>query len=239
MELELNHFFNKSVYIYQCKHFVKVSMDTILLSASVNLTFFKNKKINVLDVGSGIGGGDILLAKRSELIDITGIEIQNDLIDIANMNVKQNLMQDRINFINQNIKDCKVLKKDGFNWVITNPPFHFGSTSPFFNKSLSYTETSITLDDWILFCIKNVCNLGYFSIIHKASRLDDIIFILKKIHCGNINIFPVFTKDSDLKAKRIIVTAQKGSKSETSLYKEISKEKLQKILQNPIDIYSN
>lgn len=240
LKLELSHFFNKSVFLYQNPDYVKISMDTILLSATVNLIYFKNKKnISVLDVGSGIGGGDVLLAYRLKNISITGIELQKDLIDIATENIKKNNMSGRISFINSDIKQLKVIQNDGFDWVMTNPPFHMGSTSPLKNKSLSYTENNITLSDWIKLSTKHVKNNGYFSIIHKPTRLDDIIFNLKSLNFGSISIFPVFTKDNDLIAKRVIVISKKGAKTGLTLHKNITQNKLIKILQNPVDIYTD
>ncbi|MDR2933836.1 MAG: methyltransferase, partial [Rickettsiales bacterium] len=148
LRLKLNHFFNQTVHLYQSDDHVKTSMDTILLAASINASKFKKQqKIFVLDVGSGIGGGDVLLSYRLKNTDIIGIEIQQDLIEIAKKNAKKNCLEDRIDFVNFDIADNRshILKKDGFDWVMTNPPFHIGETSPLKNKSISYTENDISL----------------------------------------------------------------------------------------------
>ena len=97
----------------------------------------------------------------------------------------------------------------------------------------------MSLRDWIKNCVRFLRNSGYFSIIHKSSRTDDIIVILKNLNFGDINIFPIFTKDKDLIANRVIIVAKKGVKTSATLHKEISASKLSKILQNPIDIYGS
>lgn len=244
-QIQLNYLLNKSVKIYQDADAVKASMDTVLLSESVNFKYIKNfckrdnKNFSVLSIGCGNGAGDICLCHRIKNCCIDAVDVQKDVLNLAKQNAELNYFNDRINFIYADISDRQFSKKvkNEYDWVMTNPPFHIGETSPFKNKSTSYTERYISLEKWIEICVKRVKNHGYFSIIHKASRIDDIIFSLKKFNMGAIEIFPIFTKSFSESAKRVIVVAKKGSKSEAILHKGINEKQIDYLLKNPVCIF--
>ena len=77
-------------------------IDSILIS-----DFAKNIKKNskVADLGTGTGIISILLSKKAEIKKIYGIEIQEEVADMAKRSVKLNDLQDKIQIINKNIKN--------------------------------------------------------------------------------------------------------------------------------------
>ena len=67
-------------------------MDAVLLSAFANVR--KNEK--VLDIGTGTGIIPILMEARYGGESYVGIEIQEDVADMASRSVKYNNLEDRI-----------------------------------------------------------------------------------------------------------------------------------------------
>ncbi len=73
------------------------------------------------------------------------------------------------------------------------------------------TEGHLKLGDWLDYGIKKLKPQGMLAIIHRAYRLDDIIY---NIHgrLGNVKVIPVYSY-ADQPAKNVIVLGQKGRKT--------------------------
>ena len=84
------------------------------------IKYFMNKKINVLDVGTG--SGCILLAILKELKNSRGIgiDISRGAIKIAEENSRSLYLQNRSRF---KIADIMTFKQGKFDLIISNPPY--------------------------------------------------------------------------------------------------------------------
>ena len=82
--------------------------------------FFKNKKINILDIGTG--SGCILLSILKELIYTkgTGIDISAKAIQIANANSKKLNLSSRSKF---RVFDLSEFNMGKYDLIISNPPY--------------------------------------------------------------------------------------------------------------------
>jgi len=82
--------------------------------------FFKNKKINILDIGTG--SGCILLSILKELIYAkgTGIDISAKAIQIANANSKKLNLSSRSKF---RVFDLSEFNMGKYDLIISNPPY--------------------------------------------------------------------------------------------------------------------
>lgn len=79
-------------------------IDSILLT-----DFAKNIKKNskVIDLGTGTGILPILLSKKSEAKEFVGVEVQEDVAEMANRSVRLNNLEDKIEILNKNILELK------------------------------------------------------------------------------------------------------------------------------------
>ena len=103
-----------------------VNKDTLIPRPETELlveklvTFFKKKRITILDIGTGTGC--IILSLLSELKNSTGIAV--DISSKAIMTAKKNAckfkLSDRIKFLNKTFEDFYGKK---FDLIVSNPPY--------------------------------------------------------------------------------------------------------------------
>jgi len=185
------------------------SMDSVFLAAAVN-TSVKGAKL--LDMGCGVGTVGLCVTSRLSDIELTGIDIQPELIELANKNAALNNI--KANFICSNIKEEKIIENNYFNEIVMNPPYMESGThtpSPDKIKATSHGEgvSDTSLEEWIKYSHQKLKQGGTLSIIHRADRLDDIIpHLTKRRWFGSIVIYPMHSYAGD-DAKRIIVKARK------------------------------
>ena len=84
-------------------------IDAVLLS-----DFAKNikNKSKVLDLGTGTGILPILLAGKTNLEKIIGVEIQKDVYDMAKRSIALNKLENRCEIINENILNLEKIYKN-------------------------------------------------------------------------------------------------------------------------------
>lgn len=158
-------------------------IDSIILTE-----FAKDIRENaiVIDMGTGTGVIGTLLCEKTKLKKVIGIEIQQDVADMAIRSIKMNKLEEKFEVVNQNIKDIfekKVLSKNYADVVITNPPYKkYGEGLQNVNKKklISRHEITATLSDFIETAAKLLKDKGSFYMVHKPERLADIIEIMRK-----------------------------------------------------------
>lgn len=149
-------------------------IDAVLLA---NFTKIK-KGAKVVDLGTGTGIIPILIAGKSEAKKIIGVEIQEDVYEMATRSVKLNSLEERVEIINDDIKSIdKVLDINGYHVVTSNPPYmHIdGIKNPNDKKAISRHEVKCNLEDVIRAASRLVMPRGKFFMIHRPTRLVDII----------------------------------------------------------------
>ncbi|MBR2299040.1 MAG: methyltransferase domain-containing protein [Alphaproteobacteria bacterium] len=212
-EITNDYLLDKKVRMFQSKDGYKTSSDAVLVSSLVN-NIKANEKI--LDIGSGTGGISLCLAHRFPQAFIYGFEIQPELAELSNMSAKENGFSN-LEYIVHDIKEKKApLPFGSFDHVITNPPYaKSGSKSPNKSKATAHNQQDIDLKGWLSFCLKMLKPYGFLYLIHRAEALDEILSVLYQ-KAGNIRLVPIYSKTNE-KAKRVMLIAQKDSKTPLSL----------------------
>ncbi|MFR9069738.1 MAG: tRNA1(Val) (adenine(37)-N6)-methyltransferase, partial [Paraclostridium sp.] len=95
-------------------------VDAVLLA-----NFAKVKRgASVVDLGTGTGIIPILIAGKSEAKEIIGVEIQEEVYEMATRSVLLNDLQDRVKIVNGDIKTIdETLEVNKFDVVTSNPPY--------------------------------------------------------------------------------------------------------------------
>lgn len=178
----INNLLNKNLKIIQRPDYFNFSLDSLLVSNFISL----GKKINkIVDLGTGNGAIPLFLSERTKGT-IKGIEIQKVSADLAKKNIKINNLENRIEIINDNMKNWKNYFKHGSqDAVISNPPFFkFNGNEEFLNDldqlTLARHEISINLEEIIEIASCLLKDKGYFAMVHRPDRLLEIIDIMRK-----------------------------------------------------------
>ena len=171
----------KNLKIIQNKNGFCFGIDSILLS-----DFSKNikKGANVLDLGTGTGIIATLLCGKTELNKIIGIEIQKEIVEMANRSIKLNNLENKFEIINENILNLpKIFEKNSFDVIVTNPPYKkkdTGIINEEERKIISRHEITACLEDFIQISNMLLKDKGEFYMVHRPERLVDILSIMRE-----------------------------------------------------------
>ena len=139
---------------------------------------------NVLDLGTGTGILSILLSEKTNLKKIYGIEIQEEVANMARRSVQMNNLENKVEIINANIKDLEeIFEKNSIDSIVTNPPYkkiQTGIQNENKAKFISRHEVTANLDDFIKISSKLLKGKGNFYMVHRPERLAEIIYTLKE-----------------------------------------------------------
>ena len=206
-ELELNNF-----KIIQKNDGFCFGIDSVLLS-----DFARKIKNNskVLDLGTGTGILGILLCAKTNLKQITGIEIQKDIADMATRSIQLNNLQGKFDILNCNIKDIdKLLKIDSYDAIVTNPPYkkpNSGKINENKTKLISRHEIEANLDDFIRISFKMLKDKGTLYMVHRAERIVDILSTMRKYKMEPKRIRFVYSNKNS-ESKLVLLEATKNAK---------------------------
>ncbi|MFP6771425.1 MAG: methyltransferase [Alphaproteobacteria bacterium] len=216
MELTRDGLMGGRVVIDQPRGGYRAGSDAILLAAAVPA----RPEQKVLDAGAGVGAVSLCLAARAARVQVRGVELQGDLVDLAAGNIAANKLADRVVILQGDIRQPPAeIGREVFAHTVCNPPFYAaGSTSasPDPGKAMAHGEGDTDLRDWIAFCLRRTVPGGTVTFIHRAERLDAILSGLRQ-GGGDLVVFPLWPKPGR-PAKRVIVQAKVGGKGPTVLH---------------------
>ncbi len=157
------------------------SIDSVLLPNFVTLN--TNVK-NILDIGCGNAPVSMILSTKTDA-QITGVEIQKDVFDMAKESIEINNLESQIKLINGDIKELyQNMESDVFDTIVCNPPFFKVNEKSRKNdsvyKQIARHELTLNVFDVIKISRKLLKNNGNLAIVHRTDRLIDIITEMRK-----------------------------------------------------------
>lgn len=206
--------------IIQSKDKFCFGMDAVLL------TFFTHikKGEKVIDLGTGTGIIPILLEAKTEAGHLTGLEIQDESVDMARRSVALNGLEAKIDIVHGDIKAAKeIFGREAFDVVTTNPPYMndmHGLKNPDMPKAIARHEVLCNLEDVVKNSAAILKNNGRMYMVHRPHRLVEIINMLTnyKLEPKRIQfVHPFEDKDANM----VMIEAVKGGKSMVKLEKPI------------------
>lgn len=158
----------------------KFGVDAVLLSDFANI----KKKHRVIDLCTGTGIIPFLVYGKYEPKEIYGLEIQNDMVDMAKRSVKLNSLDEKIFFVNEDLKNATYLKQlEKFDVVTVNPPYKLnnaGIVNPSDKLAIARHEVLCNLEDVISASRVLLKDNGRLFIVHRPERLADIFTLMRK-----------------------------------------------------------
>jgi tRNA1Val (adenine37-N6)-methyltransferase len=168
------------IYVIQKKEAFRFGVDAVLLA-----NFARVKRgMRVIDLCTGTGIVPFVLAGKTDAAHIIGVEIQSEMVEMANRSTKYNKLESRLEFINGDLKDLKLLKSLPKADVITvNPPYKLqnsGIINPDDKNAIARHEICCTLEDVIIACRALLKDNGRMYMVHRPDRLADILCTMRK-----------------------------------------------------------
>ncbi|MCI8666196.1 MAG: tRNA1(Val) (adenine(37)-N6)-methyltransferase [Dorea sp.] len=150
-------------------------MDAVLLSYFAQV----KKQERALDLGTGTGILPILLEAKNEGNHYTGLEIQEESVNMARRSVMYNGLEDKIDIIEGDIRNAsKRFGAGAFQVITVNPPYMIGEHGLKNENEALYIarhEVLCTLEDVLRESAKLLTPKGRLYMVHRPFRLPEIL----------------------------------------------------------------
>ena len=174
-DLQLN-----GLQLIQKEQGFRFGVDAVLLSHFANV----KKKHRVIDLCTGTGIVSFLVYGKYKPQEVIGLEIQDDMVEMANRSSKLNDTSDIVKFVQGDLKDKALLDSLGrFDVVTVNPPYKLeksGIVNPNDKYAIARHEVMCNLDNVIEACRIVLKDNGRLYMVHRPERLADIFCIMRK-----------------------------------------------------------
>lgn len=205
--------------IIQNRNHFMFGIDAVLLA-----DFSKVKRGNLIfDFGCGNGIIALSIAAKND-VKVVGIEVQKDVFEVAEENIRLNNFEGKISLNNINVKDIKNnYQPQSADVVVTNPPYMKNQTAVTNeNESLSIARHEIlaSLDDFVTSASYILKPNGILYMIHKPERLSEIIVVAsqKNLELKQMRlVVPQKEKEATMVLLKFVKCAKPGVKIEKSL----------------------
>ena len=165
--------------IFQTISGQSITSDTAFMVETV-LHKFKQKRLSVLELGSGNGIISIMLAYYCPTWKITGIDIQPHLVKLAKENSR--LAEVNTAFLCSDLKSFST--KEKFNLIISNPPYYVktdGKISPIRERAISRHEVMCSMYDVLKAVKRNLTSEGKAYLLYPMSRINELLVSAKRV----------------------------------------------------------
>lgn len=192
----------QNLKIYQNSDWFTFSLDSVLLS---NFVTIQPRYRKILDLGTGNAPIPLILSTRTKA-SIVGVEIQNDIYDLAQKTIQYNHLDHQVQLLHCDMKDLKqIFSSDTFDVIVSNPPYFKYHSEHIVNENIHKTiarhEVMITLEELLRLTRYLLKNDGVFAMVHRTERMVEILDLFRKygLEPKKIQfIYPKVGKDSDL-----------------------------------------
>ena len=195
----------------------RVGHDAILLAAAMSA----QSGDHAVDLGSGVGGAGLALARRIAGVAVTLVEIDPALTALAAGNAQRNGLSDRVRAVCLDVEApasafaAAGLAPESAACVLMNPPFNVAQQpSPDRARRLAHAASETTLEQWLHTAARLVRADGVVTLIWRADGLADVLAALDDF--GAITVLPVHPKPGAA-AIRVLVRATKGNRAPLAL----------------------
>lgn len=154
--------------------------DTFLLSSLPRL----KPGLRVCDLGCGSGLLGLLLLQRQPQLTVTGVELQEHAVLLAEKAALENSLHDRLFFCREDLRKVKTRFPTGsFDLVVCNPPYYppeSGRLAQDAAARAARAELHCTLPDICRAAAYLLRWGGSFCLVHKPERLADVLCALRE-----------------------------------------------------------
>lgn len=188
---------DKSVFLFkqfEIRHGqsrMKVGTDGVLLGSWVKV----NNARRALDIGTGCGLIAIMLAQRSEQLQVTGVEIDELSANEAQYNARQCPWSGRLIMVHDNIQAFSNKTESSYDLIVSNPPF-FNSGNPSNDPGRSSARHTLDLphSDLVHIADRFLSDHGRFAFILPVKEGHELIKMGERVSLYPSRITQVLPK---------------------------------------------
>ena len=208
----------KGLKIIQKKDGFKFGTDAVLLSDFAKTIFSQN----TLDLCTGTGIIPFLLYGKSKTRKFYGIEIQPEMVEMAQRSINMNGLSNDFSIICGDLKDAvRIFGKRKFDLVTCNPPYiRSGVLNETDSKTVSRHEVLCTLEDIIKVSSQLIKTTGRLAMVHRPSRIAELLYLMKKYNIEPKRIRFVHKTEKEPPVL-VLVEGLYGAKSDVNVMKPL------------------
>lgn len=199
--------------IRQPRRGYRVNIDTLLLAAAIQTP---GARIAEPCCGGGAALLGVAARHTGETHDFVGIECDPLYAALARENVARNGQAGRVTIVEADALDPNI-DLGVFDCVLLNPPYDQPGEgrAPAEGKRGAFISDR-PIGDWVKLWCNRMSAQATLTLIHRASKLDEILAALDG-RLGGVDIFPI-RPTANAPASRVIVRAKKGSRAPLKLF---------------------
>lgn len=166
-----SYFQFKQFRIIQELSAMKVGMDGVLLGAWSDVS----KANRILDIGTGTGLIALMLAQKNNVAQIDAIEIDQDALLEATVNIQQSSWSNRINAERCSFQEFAERTNQRYDLIVSNPPFFTnGIKARLENRAQARHSDSLPLDVLISGAADLLCENGRIALILPVESFQEV-----------------------------------------------------------------
>ncbi|WP_086429505.1 tRNA1(Val) (adenine(37)-N6)-methyltransferase [Staphylococcus cornubiensis] len=206
----LDYLIREDLRIIQNDAVFSFSTDALLLGYFTEV----RKRDRILDMCSGNGVIPLLLSDKG-MNTITGVEIQPQLVDMAERSVQYNHLEERITMLEMDINALiQAYAPAQFDLITCNPPYFKANQTNQHQleaHKIARHEIYCTLDDCLRVSNHLLKEGGRIVMVHRAERMLDLFESMRRYRIEPKRLHMIYSKPGKA-AQTIVVEGRKGGR---------------------------
>ncbi|WP_353421403.1 tRNA1(Val) (adenine(37)-N6)-methyltransferase [Staphylococcus delphini] len=206
----LDYLIREDLRIIQNDAVFSFSTDALLLGHFTEV----RKRDRILDMCAGNGVIPLLLSDKGNNV-ITGVEIQPQLVNMAERSIQYNHLEDRITMVEMDINALvQAYAPAQFDLITCNPPYFKANQTNQHQleaHKIARHEIFCTLDDCLRVSNHLLKEGGRIVMVHRAERMLDLFESMRHYRIEPKRLHMIYSKPGKA-AQTIVVEGRKGGR---------------------------
>ncbi|WP_019166565.1 tRNA1(Val) (adenine(37)-N6)-methyltransferase [Staphylococcus delphini] len=206
----LDYLIREDLRIIQNDAVFSFSTDALLLGHFTEV----RKRDRILDMCAGNGVIPLLLSDKGNNV-ITGVEIQPQLVNMAERSIQYNHLEDRITMVQMDINALvQAYAPAQFDLITCNPPYFKANQTNQHQleaHKIARHEIFCTLDDCLRVSNHLLKEGGRIVMVHRAERMLDLFESMRHYRIEPKRLHMIYSKPGKA-AQTIVVEGRKGGR---------------------------